>query len=120
MQWLRTELQFGNWERSRFRFCGGESSQEYNRKSIKISMSKSAQDMEPIAVPKHVKDDLDAPMESNAHSQFRGSCIRTGILRCRLRATEALCVNGCKSLADALLAAGSAASKTFDMELSSP
>ena len=34
--------------------------------------------------------------------------------RSYLQATEALCVNGCKSLADALLAAGSAASKTSE------
>ena len=33
-----------------------------------------------------------------------------------LQATEALCVNDCKSLADALLAAGSAASKTSEDE----
>ena len=31
-----------------------------------------------------------------------------------LQVTEALCVNDCKSLADALLAAGSAASKTSE------
>ena len=31
-----------------------------------------------------------------------------------LQVTEALCVNGCKSLGDALLAAESAASKTFE------
>ena len=30
------------------------------------------QEMEPVAVPKHVKDDLDAPLEANVHSQFRG------------------------------------------------
>ena len=30
------------------------------------------QDMEPVAVPKHFKDDLDAPMEAGVHSQFRG------------------------------------------------
>ena len=35
-------------------------------------MSKFAQEMEPVAVPKHVKDDLDAPLEANVHSQFRG------------------------------------------------
>ena len=35
-------------------------------------MSKFAQDMEPFAVPKHAKDDLDAPLEANVHSQFRG------------------------------------------------
>ena len=28
--------------------------------------------MEPVAVPKHVKDDLDAPLETSVHSQFRG------------------------------------------------
>ena len=28
--------------------------------------------MEPVAVPKEVKDDLDAPLEANVHSQFRG------------------------------------------------
>ena len=39
------------WEQSRFRFRGRELSQEYNRKSIKISMSKFVQDMEPVAVP---------------------------------------------------------------------
>ena len=72
VQWLRTELEFGTWEQSRFRFHGRELRQHYNRKSIKISMSKFAQEMEPVAVPKHVKDDLDAPLEANVHSQFRG------------------------------------------------
>ena len=28
-------------------------------------------EMEPVAVPKHVKDDLDAPLEPSVHSQFR-------------------------------------------------
>ena len=35
-------------------------------------MSKFVQDMEPIAAPKHVKDDLDAPLEAHVHFQFRG------------------------------------------------
>ena len=68
VQWLRTELEFGTWEQSRFRFRGRKLCQEYNRKSIKISTSKFVQDMEPVAVPKH----LDAPLEANVHSQFRG------------------------------------------------
>ena len=34
-------------------------------------MSKFVQFMEPVSVPKHVKDDLDAPLEANVHSQFR-------------------------------------------------
>ena len=72
VQWLRTELEFVTWDQSRFRFRGRELSQEYNRKSIKISMSKFVQDMEPVAIPKHVKDDLDAPLEANVHSKFRG------------------------------------------------
>ena len=49
-----------------------KNSQEYKLKSIKISMSKLVQDMEPVAVPKHVKDDLDAPLEANEHSPFLG------------------------------------------------
>ena len=68
VQWLRTELEFGTWEQSRFRFRGRELCQHYNRKSIKISMSKFVQEMEPVAVPKHVEDDLDAPLEANVHS----------------------------------------------------
>ena len=72
VQWLRTELEFGTWEQSRFRFRGRGLCQEYNRKSIKISMSKFVQEMEPVSVPKHVKDDLDAPLEANVHSQIRG------------------------------------------------
>ena len=35
-------------------------------------MSKLVQETEPVAVPKHAKDDLDAPLEANVHSQFRG------------------------------------------------
>ena len=31
VQWLRTELDFGTWEQSRFRFRGRELCQEYNR-----------------------------------------------------------------------------------------
>ena len=72
VQWLRTELEFGTWDQSRFRFRGRELSQENNRKSIKISMTKFVQEVEPVAVPKHVKDDLDAPLEANVQSQFRG------------------------------------------------
>ena len=68
----RTELEFGTWDQSRFPFRGRELSQECNRKSIKITMSKFAQEMEPVAVPKHVKDDMHAPLEANVHSQFRG------------------------------------------------
>ena len=51
MQWFRTELNFVTWDQSPFRFRGPELSQEYNRKSIKISMSKFAE---------------------NVHTQFRG------------------------------------------------
>ena len=67
---LNLNLEPGN--KSRFRFRGRELCQDYNRKSIKISMSKFVQEMEPAAVPKHVKDDSDAPMEASVHSQFRG------------------------------------------------
>ena len=35
-------------------------------------MTKFVQEVEPVAVPKHVKDDLDAPLEENVQSQFRG------------------------------------------------
>ena len=71
VQWLRIELELGTWEQSRFRFRGRELCQEYNRKAVEISMSKFVQEMEPVSVPKHVKDDLDAPLEANVHSQFR-------------------------------------------------
>ena len=63
VQWLPTELVFGIWDQSRFRFRGTELSQKYNRTSIKISMSKFVQDMEPVAFPSHSKDDLDAALE---------------------------------------------------------
>ena len=72
VQWLRTELEFGTWEQSRFRFRGRELCKDYNRKSIKISMSQFVQEMEPVAVPKPVRDDLDAPLKANVHTQFRG------------------------------------------------
>ena len=72
VQWLWTELEFGTWDQHRVRFRGRELSQEYNRKSIKISVSKFVQEVEPVAVPKHVRDDLDAPLGANVHSQFRG------------------------------------------------
>ena len=54
---------------------------------MKISMSKFVQYLEPIAVPKHVKDD--APLEAHVHSQFRGGVGQLqllqmqGILCCR-------------------------------------
>ena len=89
VQWLRTELEFGTWDQGRFRFRDWDLSQEYDRKSMKISMSKFVQYLEPIAVPKHVKDDLDAPLEANVHSQFRGGVGQLqwlqmqGILCCR-------------------------------------
>ena len=46
-----------------FDFVVRELCQEYNRKSIKISMSKFVQEMVPVAVPKHVKDDLHTPLK---------------------------------------------------------
>ena len=58
LPWLRTELEFGTWEQSRFRIRGRELCQEYNRKSIKISMTMFVQEMESASVPKHVKDDF--------------------------------------------------------------
>ena len=68
VQWLRTGLGFGTWDQSRFRFRGRELSQEFHRKSIKISTSKFVQEMERVSVPKRVKGDLDAPLEANVHS----------------------------------------------------
>ena len=70
VQWIRTELEFGTWEQSRFLISW---STIVIRKPIKISMSKFAQEMEPVAVPKHVRDDLDAPLDATIHSQFRES-----------------------------------------------
>ena len=72
VQWLRTELEFGTLEQGRFRLRGRELCQDFYRKSIKISTSKFVQEMEPVAVPKYVKDELDAPLKANVHSQFRG------------------------------------------------
>ena len=63
-------LSLGTWDQSRFWFRGRELSQEYNRKSIKISMSNFAQEMEPVC--KHVKDGVHAPLEANVHSPLRG------------------------------------------------
>ena len=71
VQCLRTDFEFGTWEQSQFRFRGRELCQEYNRKSIKISMSKFVQEMKPASAPKHVKDELDALLETKVHSQFR-------------------------------------------------
>ena len=42
------------------------------KSTIQNPLSKFVQEMEPVAVHKHVKDDLDAPLEANVHSQFRG------------------------------------------------
>ena len=67
-----TELESGTWDQSRFRFRARELSQDYNGKSIKIFMSVFVHDMKAVAVFKHVKDDLDAPLEANVNSQCRG------------------------------------------------
>ena len=69
-------------------------------------MSKFVQDMEPIAVPKHVKDDRDAPLEANVHSQFRGGVGRL----------QWLLMQGNLSLSFTVRDAGAAASKTFEDE----
>ena len=58
VQWFRSELEFGTWDQSLFRFRGRELSLECNRKSIKISVSKFVQEMEPGAVRQLVKDDV--------------------------------------------------------------
>ena len=89
VQWLRTE--FGTWEQSRFRFRGRELCQDYNRKSIKISMSKFVQERELVAVPKYVKDDLDAPLEANVHSQFHGGVGQLQWLELQAKSTPVVC-----------------------------
>ena len=91
VQWLRTELEFGTWEQSRFRFRGRELSQEYNRESIKISMSKFVQEMEPVAVPKHVKDDLDAPLETSVHSSNSWRCRSASVVAVARKSTPVVC-----------------------------
>ena len=70
-------------------------SEKYSRKSIKISVSKFAQEMELVAVPKHAKDDLDAPLEASVHSQFRG-CV--GQLQwLQLQGNPLLLLKSCRS-----------------------
>ena len=90
-EWLRTELEFGTWDQSGFRFRGRELSQEYNRKSIKISRSKFTQEMEPVAVPKHVKDDLDEPLEANVHTQFHGGCRSASVVAIARKSAPVVC-----------------------------
>ena len=91
VQWLRTELEFGAWEQSRFRFRGRELCQEYNRKSIKISMSKFVQEMEPVAVPKHVKDNLDAPLEATVHFSISWKCWSASMVAVARKSTPVVC-----------------------------
>ena len=90
VQWLRTELEFGTWDQSRSRFRGREF--EYNRKSIKISMSKFVQEMEPVAVPKHVKDDVDAPLEANVSTQsISWRCRSASVVAAARKSTPVVC-----------------------------
>ena len=91
VQWLRTELEFETWEQSRFRFRGREQCQEYNRKSIKISMSKFVQEMESVAVPKHVKDDLDAPLGSKRTLSISWRCRSTSVVAVARKSTPVVC-----------------------------
>ena len=91
VQWLRTELEFGTWEQSRFRFRGRELCQDYNRKSIKISMSKFAQEMEPVALPKHVKDDLDAPLEARCTLSISWRCWSAAMVAVARKSTPVVC-----------------------------
>ena len=74
--------------------------QEYNRKTVKISMSKFVQDMEPIAVPKHVKDDLDAPVEAREVSVSFSGCSRREILCCHLPLESCKLMREAKSMPD--------------------
>ena len=90
MQWLRTELEFGTWYQIRFRFRGRELSQEYKSKIHQDSMSKFVQEMEPVAVPKHVKDDLDAPLEANVHS-ISWRCRSASVVAVTRKSTPVVC-----------------------------
>ena len=83
VQWLRSKLEFGTWDQSRFRFRGRKLSQERSRKSIKISMSKFAQEMEPVAVPKHAKDDLVGQLQWLQLQRNLLLSFATGILQSR-------------------------------------
>ena len=61
-------------------------------------MSKFVQDMEPVAFPKHAKYDLDATLEANVHTQFRGGVGQLQWLQlqgppvvCHLNSAEQVC-----------------------------
>ena len=54
-------------------------------------MLKFVQEMEPASVPKHVKDDLEAPLEANVHSQFRAGVGQLQWLQMQGKSTPVVC-----------------------------
>ena len=54
-------------------------------------MSKFVLEMESVAVPKRVKDDLDAPLETSVHSQFRGGVGQLQWLQLQRKSTPVVC-----------------------------
>ena len=91
VQWLRTALEFGTWEQSRFRFRGRELNQEYNRKSIKISMSKFVQEMEPVAVPQTCERRFGRTAGNQCALSISGRCRSASVVAIARKSTPVVC-----------------------------
>ena len=70
--WLKTELEFGAWEQTKFRFRGRELEQTSDKKAIRVSMGQYVDAMETVAIPKEVRAEPDTPLSPMLHSQYRG------------------------------------------------
>ena len=66
--WLKSELEFGAWEQTKFRFRGRELEQTTDKKAIRVSMGQYVDGMEPVTIPKEVRSDLDANLSPQLHS----------------------------------------------------
>ena len=63
----------------------------------RVEKSKLVQDMEPVAIPKHVKDDLDATLKSNVDSQFLGGVGQLQWLQSQANPLLSICHLSCKA-----------------------
>ena len=72
IMWLKTELEFGAWEQTKFRFRGRELEQTRDKRVIRVSMEPYVDSLVPMAVSTEMRKDLDAIVSPQTHTQYRG------------------------------------------------
>lgn len=72
IRWLKSELEFGVWETRKFTFRGRELEQSSENKAITIKMTNYIDKIQPVSVPRALREHPEKQLDAELHSQYRG------------------------------------------------